>query len=154
MILRLPTIGACVAAGLSAAPPASAACSLKTQSIPVTMQGLRPRVAAKVTLLSGADGKSPKVWLGAFSSVQIGGDEIKDAKLEIGQTNDDFYDVVIGGDYFATHHLYVANSQGKIYATFSGFPGAPVFMHKPTSSATIDASLGASRALGGLGAGD
>jgi predicted aspartyl protease len=105
----------------------------------------------KVTLLSGGDGKSPKIWLGTFPSVQIGGDEIKNTPLEIIQTNDDFYDVVVGGDYFMTHHIYVANSQGKIYATFSGFPGAPVFMHKPNGSAATDASLGATRALGGVG---
>lgn len=54
MILRLLTTGACVAAGLSAALPASAACSLKTQSIPVTMQGLRPMVTAKV---NGREGR-------------------------------------------------------------------------------------------------
>ena len=100
---------------------------------------------AKVTLLSGADGKSAKIWLGAFSSVQIGADDLKNVSLEIGETKDESYDVLIGDDYLASHRLYVANSQGKIYATSAGFPGAPVFMHKPNASAAIDASLGKTR---------
>lgn len=73
-------------------------------------------------------------WLGNFT-VNVGGEETKDAPLMIAQTKDNAYDVLIGADYFLTHHLYVANSQHKIYATRAGFPGAPVFSaHQPPAN--------------------
>ena len=60
-------------------------------------------------------------WLGNFT-VNVGGEEMKNAPLEIAQANGRYYDVLIGADYFLTHHLYVANSQQKIYATRTGLP--------------------------------
>lgn len=85
---------------------------------------------AGVTPMRGTPGH----WLGAFT-VNVGGEEMKNAPLAIAQTKDTFYDVVIGTDYFLTHHLYVANSQHKIYATRAGFPGAPMFTaHQPDPS--------------------
>jgi hypothetical protein len=70
-------------------------------------------------------------WLGEFT-VNVGGEEVKNAPLEISQTKDTYYDVRLGADYFLTHHIYVANSQNKIYATRAGFPNAPVFAaHQP-----------------------
>ena len=32
------------------------------------------------------------------------------------------FDVLIGADFFMAHHVYVANSQGKLYFTYSGGP--------------------------------
>jgi len=77
-----------------------------------------------------------KAWTAPFASVKVGDEEIKNATLEIGDTSDDFYDVLIGDDYLKTHHLYVANSQKKIYFTYAGRPNAPVFTaHEPKSAA-------------------
>ena len=59
--------------------------------------------------------------------MNVGGEEMKNAPLEISPTKEDYYDVLIGADYFLTHHLYVANGQKKIYATRAGFPNAPMF---------------------------
>jgi predicted aspartyl protease len=71
-------------------------------------------------------------WTAPFASIKFGDEEIKNQTLEIGDTSDDFYDVLIGDDYLKAHHLYVANSQQKIYLTFTGKPGVPVFTaHEP-----------------------
>jgi hypothetical protein len=72
------------------------------------------------------DDDTVKSWKAVFNSVIVGNEEIKNEPLEIDATNDDFYDVLIGADFFSTHHLYVANSQQKIYFTRAGAPG-PVF---------------------------
>jgi len=69
----------------------------------------------------------PGHWRGEFT-VNVGGEEVKNAPLEIAQTKDAYYDVLIGADYFKTHHLYVAYGQKKIYATRAGLPNAPVFV--------------------------
>jgi hypothetical protein len=89
-------------------------------------------------------------WLASFT-VNVGGEEAKNAPLMISAGGDASYDVLIGADYFLTHHIYVANSQHKIYATRTGNPAAPMFTaHQPPDLAPGEAS---SRALGGIGAG-
>ena len=85
---------------------------------------------AGVAPLKGSEGK----WLAHFT-VNVGGEEMKNAPLEISQTAETYYDVVIGADYFLTHHLYVANSQKKIFATRAGPPVLPMFTaHQPLAA--------------------
>jgi hypothetical protein len=86
-------------------------------------------------------------WLGNFT-VNVGGEEMKNAPLQISSTSDNYYDVVIGADYFLTHHLYVSNSQKKIYATRSGFPGAPSFTAHQPQAAGMDTSPASRGRLG------
>jgi predicted aspartyl protease len=69
----------------------------------------------------GLDG-DVKIWVATFASVKIGDEEIKNAKLAIGDTATAAFDVLIGADFFMAHHVYMANSQGKIYFTYSGGP--------------------------------
>ena len=95
------------------------------------------KAAAKAGVKSTDAGVTPlgsgplKSWKAPFNSVIVGNEEIKNEPLEIDEANDDFYDVLIGADFFSTHHLYVANSQQKIYFTRAGSPG-PVFkVHEP-----------------------
>ena len=66
-----------------------------------------------------ADGQA---WIGRFKSIKIGDEEIQNAPLEIGHSISDAFDVLIGADFFLSHHVYVANSQGRIYFTYSGGP--------------------------------
>lgn len=69
----------------------------------------------------GLDGKF-KSWIGTFSTVKVGDEEIKGAVLEIGRSSTSWFDVLLGADFLLSHHVYVANSQGKIYFTYSGGP--------------------------------
>jgi len=63
-----------------------------------------------------------RAWIGQFKSIKVGDEEIQNAPLLIGQSANTWYDVLIGADFFLSHHIYVANSQGKIYFTYSGGP--------------------------------
>jgi hypothetical protein len=89
------------------------------------------KAAAKAGLKTTDPGVKPlgptgKVWMGMFKSVIVGNEESPNAMIEIDRTNDDFYDVLIGADFLSAHHLYVANSQQKIYFTRAARPpGAP-----------------------------
>ena len=69
----------------------------------------------------GIDGEI-KTWVATFQSVKIGDEEIKNGKLEIGESVANDFDVLIGADFFMAHHVYVANSQGKLYFTYEGGP--------------------------------
>lgn len=61
-------------------------------------------------------------WAGTFASVKIGDEEIKNAPMMIGESKTAAFDVLLGADFFLSHHVYVANSQGKIYFTYEGGP--------------------------------
>ncbi len=63
-----------------------------------------------------------KTWVATFGSVRIGDEEIKNAKLAIGDSVASDFDILIGADFFMAHHVYVANSQGKLYFTYGGGP--------------------------------
>jgi predicted aspartyl protease len=69
----------------------------------------------------GLDGQI-KTWVGTFSSIKIGDEEIKNGKLVIGESVANDFDVLIGADFFMAHHVYVANSQGKLYFSYGGGP--------------------------------
>ncbi|HEY3948299.1 aspartyl protease family protein [Phenylobacterium sp.] len=69
----------------------------------------------------GLDG-AVKTWVATFASVKIGDEEIKNAKLAIGESNAEDFDVLIGADFFLAHHVYVANSQKKLYFSYDGGP--------------------------------
>jgi predicted aspartyl protease len=84
----------------------------------------------------GLDGDI-KTWVATFGSVKIGDEEIKNAKLAIGDSVANDFDVLLGADFFMAHHVYVANSQGKLYFTYSG---GPVFRTAAPPPATATAS--------------
>lgn len=70
--------------------------------------------------IAGIDRDHIKTWSAPFASVKIGDEEIKNTRLMIGDTNAVDFDLLIGMDFFLSHHIYVANSQGKIYFTYEG----------------------------------
>jgi predicted aspartyl protease len=78
-------------------------------------------VATPIGLTHALDG-TMKTWVAPFASVKIGDEEIKNTKLTIGESQATDYDILIGADFFLAHHVYVANSQGKIYFTYNGVP--------------------------------
>lgn len=81
----------------------------------------------------GLDG-AVRAWVGVFKSVKVGDEEIQNAPLEIGASDADL-DMLIGADFFLSHHIYVANSQDQIYFAYAG---GPVFRTRtpPKTAAT------------------
>jgi predicted aspartyl protease len=64
-----------------------------------------------------------KSWVGAFTSVKIGDEEVQNAPMIISESNASAdFDVLLGADFFLSHHVYVANGENKIYFTYSGGP--------------------------------
>lgn len=91
-------------------------------------------------LTHALDRSDIKTWVGRFADVKIGDEEIKNTKLEIGQTEADDFDVLLGADFFLAHHIYVANSQGKIYFTYAG---GPVFRTPEVGAASAEGKAAA-----------
>jgi tetratricopeptide (TPR) repeat protein/predicted aspartyl protease len=75
-----------------------------------------------------------KSYIATASSFKIGdGEEIKNARLFIEDLDLVDTDMLLGSDFFVSHHIFVANSQRKLYLTYNG---GPVFNLTKTVSAT------------------
>jgi len=93
--------------------------------------------AKRAGLKPGGDGVVPdediggfgprrvRTWLAPVRSLVIGTEEIRntqvrfvDATLDV----EDDWDMVLGDDYFLAHHIFVANSQRRLYLTHNGGP--------------------------------
>jgi tetratricopeptide (TPR) repeat protein len=83
--------------------------------------------------ISGAGKQRVKNYIASAASFKIGDDEeIKNARLRIADTDFPDSDMQLGSDFFVSHHLFVANSQHRLYVTYNG---GPVFNLMTTSSA-------------------
>ncbi len=63
-------------------------------------------------------------WIAPVARLQIGGETIEHTHVMVApmpQLSADA-DLVLGADFFLAHHVYIANSQDKIYFTYNGGP--------------------------------
>jgi predicted aspartyl protease len=72
-------------------------------------------------VVQGVDAAA-KTWVATFASVKIGDEEVKNTGMVIAQSDSIGFDVLLGIDFFTSHHVYVANSQEKIFFTYEGGP--------------------------------
>jgi tetratricopeptide (TPR) repeat protein/predicted aspartyl protease len=87
--------------------------------------GVRPDTAGVVEAgySSGIGRGAVKTYIAPFSSFKIGdGEEIKNTRLRIADINLDHGDMLLGADFFLSHHVFVANSQHRLYFTYNGGP--------------------------------
>lgn len=97
--------------------------------------------------VTGLGQGSVRSWIGPFTSFAIGGEETHNTRLRFNDTTlKDDVDMWIGMDWFLSHHVYVANSQHKLYFTYNG---GPVFDVEPVHNADIDTLSTTSLQLGG-----
>jgi tetratricopeptide (TPR) repeat protein len=63
-----------------------------------------------------------QTWIATFPSFKVGDEEIKNARLRVGDADLPDGDMLLGADFFLSHHIYVANGQDKLYFTYNGGP--------------------------------
>jgi tetratricopeptide (TPR) repeat protein len=72
--------------------------------------------------MRGLGGSPVKVWSAPVGVFKIADEEIRDTRMliidELGDATP--ADMVIGADFFLSHHIYVANSQQKLYFSYNG----------------------------------
>jgi tetratricopeptide (TPR) repeat protein len=73
---------------------------------------------------SGGIGRARvKTYIVTASSFKIGdGEEIKNARLRLADSDLADSDMLLGSDFFVSHHIFVSNSQRKLYLTYNGGP--------------------------------
>lgn len=101
-----------------------------------------PKVVASMKM-SGVGAGSRKSWIARTQTISIGGEEIRNSPIRVIDNGDDWtdHDMLLGMDFFLSHHVLVSQTQRKIYLTYNG---GPVF------SASTDDEIGAmeTRAVG------
>ena len=102
--------------------------------------GVKPDTAdvAAAGYSTGIGRSSVKTYIAPFSSFKIGdNEEIKNVHLRIADVDLEEGDMLLGADFFLSHHVYVANSQHRLYFTYNG---GPVFnLSKSASAGGTDA---------------
>ena len=78
-----------------------------------------------------------RTYIAPFASFKFAdGEEIKNARLRVADTDLEVTDMLIGADFFLSHRIFIANNQGKIYFTYNG---GPVFdLRTPSQPAASD----------------
>ena len=73
---------------------------------------------------TGLGGKMIPVWAAPVDRFEIGGEAIEHTRVLIGDIGMRQLgaDMLLGSDFFLAHHVYVANSQDKLYFTYNGGP--------------------------------
>jgi tetratricopeptide (TPR) repeat protein len=95
---------------------------------------------------SGVGGGVVKQWRAPLATFSIGGETIKNTQVTIADFRSDTLDMLLGDDFFLSHHVYVAKPQRKLYFTYTG---GPVFRleapaRSPQSSAPSSSEIAAS----------
>ncbi|GEM_PF-161786 len=79
--------------------------------------GVRP-----AGFVRGIGSEVVKTWIATFPIFEIGGEQIRNARLLVADTRLYDMDMVIGADFFLSHRVYVAVSQNELYFTYNGGP--------------------------------
>jgi tetratricopeptide (TPR) repeat protein len=79
----------------------------------------------------GLGTRSLRTWIGKFNRLEIGGESIPNPKIRFSEVELNDADMLIGADFFLTHHVYVANETAKMLFTYEG---GPVFGITPSGA--------------------
>lgn len=71
---------------------------------------------------SGIDEGSARSWVGPMASFELGGEKIVDQVVKIDEVDYSRNELLLGLDYFLSHHIYVSRLQKKVYVTWNGTP--------------------------------
>ncbi|MEC4589588.1 MULTISPECIES: retropepsin-like aspartic protease [Nitrospirillum] len=79
-------------------------------------------------------------WIGTFETFTIGDETVRNVKIRFGDYSRGWdpekagaTDMLLGADFIKTHHIYIANSQNKLYFTNVG---RPIFSVEPVAART------------------
>jgi tetratricopeptide (TPR) repeat protein/predicted aspartyl protease len=110
--------------------------------------GLDPRRGGAVPAgqTGGIGSKSVASWIIPVASFKIGDEEIRNTHLRVADTTAFDRDMLIGMDFFLSHHIYVAKSQGKLYFTYNGGPVFNLTVGRQAQASSSPAAQGAPKA--------
>jgi tetratricopeptide (TPR) repeat protein len=82
----------------------------------------------------GLGSRSLRTWIGGFNRLEIGGESIPNPKIRFSEAELNDADMLIGADFFLTHHIYVANNAARMLMTYEGGPVFGIIPNGATDS--------------------
>ena len=70
----------------------------------------------------GAGQGSARAWTASFDSFALGDERIDHSRLEVGDFDMNEAEMLLGIDFFLSHHIYVSDAQRTMYFTYNGGP--------------------------------
>ena len=89
--------------------------------------------------MGGLGTGSADAWTAPLKRFVLGGEQVSDVRMRIGEFSDGDFDMLLGIDFFLAHRIYVSKSLKRMYFTHNG---GPVFalsrMEMPGASAAVE----------------
>ncbi|HVS77407.1 MAG TPA: tetratricopeptide repeat protein, partial [Steroidobacteraceae bacterium] len=112
--------------------------------------GITPgsRGVLRLGMISGIGRKPVAAWSAPVDVFEIGGEKIEHTRVTVADIDLEglHADMLVGADFFLAHHVYIANSQGKLYFTYNGGPVFDLSVPEPARSAPAPAASNATAA--------
>jgi predicted aspartyl protease/tetratricopeptide (TPR) repeat protein len=89
----------------------------------------------------GGDGRA-NAWTASFDRVELGGETVMHNRLDVADFDLYGSDLLVGFDFFLSHHIYVSAQQGRMYFTYNGGPVFALNASAPPSAAASGADDG------------
>lgn len=94
-----------------------------------------------------------KTWIVPVADFKLGDEEIRNTHLRVGESGLDLADMLIGADFFLSHHVYVSSKHAKLFFTYNGGPVfnltvSPAAVAQPEPAAPADAAAQAAPGAG------
>ena len=96
--------------------------------------------------MTGAGRGKADEWTAAFDRVELGGEAVLHNRLEVGDFEVHGADMLVGIDFFLSHHIYVSKKQQRMYFTYNGGPVFTLNASAPPDAAASGADPPASGA--------
>lgn len=84
--------------------------------------GMKPgSPGMKPSGMTGGFGKHMvQTWIAPFATVELAGEQLRNVRIAVGDLGQLDADMLVGADFFLAHRVYVANSQRKMWFTYTG----------------------------------
>ena len=99
--------------------------------------GVREQDMTPAGQMVGAGKGTAREWTASFDRFELGGEQINHNLLEVADFEMDDAEMLLGVDFFLSHHLYVSAQQKRMYFTYNG---GPVFRLNKAAHASAEAT--------------
>jgi len=84
--------------------------------------GVKDADMTPVGKIHGAGYGEAKAWTAPVDKIELGGEAISNNRMQIADFESPDGDMLLGIDFFLSHHLYVSKAQRRLYFTYNGGP--------------------------------
>lgn len=106
--------------------------------------GVKDADMKRTERLTGAGRGKADAWTAPFDRVELGAEAVLHNRLAVGDFQLRGADILVGIDFFLSHHIYVSKKQERMYFTYNGGPVFALNTSAPDEAAAASAEPPAS----------